>query len=244
MDISLQLYSVKDAAALDYKATVKRVAQMGYSGVELDGWGNLPAGEMKSLLEKNRLYAVGSHTQAHVFQNNLEEALVWHAGVGAKYMIIPGGVDVSTREGVDSLCDLLNKAAAAAEKYGIKVGYHNHAHEFAKVDGRYALDLIAEGTVDSVVMEIDVYWVQYAGLDPYEYVESLGKKAELIHLKQIGENNENVALPDGDIDMKKMIEASRYAKHFIIEQETFLPDLEKVWDIQQANIDHLKNLEI
>lgn len=242
MKTSLQLYSVKDAAALDYAATVRRVAQMGYSGVELDGWGNLPAGEMKALLEQNGLYAVGSHTQAHFFEDRLEEALRWHSEAGAGYMIIPGGVDVSTAEGVDSLCRLLNMAAEKGREYGVKVGYHNHAHEFCKIGREFALDLIAKNTVSEVVMEIDVYWVQYAGLDPYRYVEGLGEKAELIHLKQIGKDNENVALPDGDIDMKRMIQSSIYAKHFVVEQETFLPDLEKVWSIQKANIDHLNSL--
>ena len=75
-----------------------------------------------------------------------------------------------------------------------------------------------------------------------EVEKKLGKKAELIHLKQIGPDGENTPLADGLIDMKKMIESSRHAKYFIIEQETFLPDLEKVWAIQQSNIDHLNNL--
>ncbi len=242
MDISLQMYSVKDAAALDYTATVERVARMGYAGVELDGWGNLPASDMKALLQKNGLYAVGSHTQARFFGEDFEKVLAWHKAVGAQYIMIPGGIDLSTRDKVMEFCDLLNAAAEQAAEWGLKVGYHNHAHEFEKIDGQYALDIIAENTSDNVVLEIDVYWVQYAGVDPYSYVEKLGKKAELIHLKQIGPDGENTPLADGLIDMKKMIESSRHAKYFIIEQETFLPDLEKVWAIQQSNIDHLNNL--
>ena len=242
MDISLQLYSVKDAAAVDFEATVERVAAMGYKGVELDGWGKLTAGDMKALLQKNGLYAVGSHTGAAFFADDFEKVLAWHKAVGAQYVIIPGGVDLSTKDKVLEFCDFLNTAARQAEEWGLKVGYHNHAHEFEKIDGKYALDIIAENTSDNVVLEIDVYWVQYAGIDPYAYVEKLGKKAELIHLKQIGAENENVPLAQGDIDMKKMIETSRFAKYFIIEQETFLPDLEKVWAIQKSNIDHLNSL--
>ncbi len=242
MDISLQLYSVKDAAALDFNGAVKRTASMGYAGVELDGWGKLPAAEMKALLDANGLYAVGSHTAAHFFGENFREVLAWHKAVGAKYIMIPGGVDLGTKEKVLDFCALLNKAASVAAEYGIKVGYHNHAHEFEKLDGKYILDIIAENTASDVVLQVDVYWVQYAGVDPYAYVESLGAKAELIHLKQIGEGKENVPLADGFIDMKRTIECSRYAKYFIIEQETFLPDLEEVWAIQKANIDHLNSL--
>lgn len=242
MDISLQLYSVKDAAALDYRATVERTAKLGYAGVELDGWGNLPADEMKALLDANGLYAVGSHTQVGFFKENFRRVLEWHKAVGARYIMVPGGVELDTAQKVADFCRLLNDCSAIAKEYGIKVGYHNHAHEFGKIDGKYILDMIAEGTNDDVILEVDVYWVQYAGVDPYSYVESLGQKAELIHLKQIGENDENTPLANGFIDMKRMIESSRHAKYFIIEQETFLPDLEAVWDIQRSNIDHLKSL--
>lgn len=244
MDISLQLYSVKDAAAKDYKAAVCRTANMGYSGVELDGWGNLPADEMKQLLDENGLYAVGSHTGVGYFKENFSDVLAWHKAVGAKYIMVPGGVELDSQEKVMDFCRLLNESAEEAKKYGIKVGYHNHAHEFQKIGGKYILDIIAENTVDDVVLEVDVYWVQYAGVDPYGYVESLGKKAELIHLKQIGENGDNVPLADGLIDMKHMIDSCRFAKYFIIEQETFLPDLEEVWAIQKSNIEHLKSLQI
>lgn len=242
MDISLQLYSVKDATAVDFEGSVARVAAMGYKGVELDGWGKIPAQQMKRILEENGLYAVGSHTQAHFFTENFKEVLEWHKAVGAKYIMIPGGVDFGSREKVMDFCRLLNEASEIAAKYGIKVGYHNHAHEFEKIGDKYILDIIAENTNKNVVMQIDVYWVQYAGLDPYKYVESLAERAELIHLKQIGADNENVPLAEGDIDMKRMIEASKFARHFIIEQETFLPDIEKVWAIQKSNIDHLNSL--
>lgn len=242
MDILLQMYSVKDAAAKDFKGSFARAAQMGYAGVELDGFGQLPADEMKEMLDKNGLYAIGSHVQARFFGEDLENLFAWHKAIGAKYIMIPGGIELDTKEKVLAFCEKLNAWGKIAKDFGIKVGYHNHAHEFEIIDGEYALDIIAGNTSDDVVLELDVYWVKYAGIDPYAYAESLGKKAELIHLKQIGTDNENVPLADGDIDMKKMIESCRFAKHFIIEQETFLPDLEEVWAIQEANIKHLNSL--
>ena len=80
-------------------------------------------------------------------------------------------------------------------------------------------DELAELTDDDVVLEIDVYWVAYAGLNPYEYVKKHEKRAELIHMKQIADDKTNVLLSEGNIDFIKIKETAKYAKYFIVEQE-------------------------
>lgn len=226
MEVSLQLYSINEETKKDFREAVKKVSQIGYKGVEFAGYGGLTAEEMKEFLEENHLYSVGCHCGLPVFENSFEEELEYNYAIGSRYMILPWA-KLDTMEEVEHLVQVLNEASFEAEKKGIKVGYHNHDHEFNKIDGSYIMDLIAEKTNDNVILELDVFWVAYAGIDPLEYIEKWGKKVELIHIKQIDEKKANVDVQDGIIDMGKVKDVSRYAKYFVVEHEEFD---KPVWD--------------
>lgn len=218
MKAGLQLWSLNQCLDDDIRKKLAYAAQCGYTSVEFAGFGGLSAQEMKRELQKNGLTAIGSHSGADIFRNSLESELDYLKTVGAGYMILPG-VSIKTMDEVDEIAKLLNEAALVAAKYGIKVGYHNHAHEFEKIGGRYILDLLMEKTSDNMVFEIDVFWVAYAGLDPYEYVREKGVRVELIHMKQIDREKRDVMLPDGEIDFERIVAAAKFAKEFIVEQE-------------------------
>lgn len=239
MEFSLQLWSVenvvKDKGMAD---TLKMVKEHGYSGVEFAGFADMTAEDMQAELDKNNLYAVGSHTDMKLFKNSLRENLEYHKKIGAEYMIIPWCDYSNGMESVQGLIDLLNDSSVIAKEYGIKVGFHTHEPEFRKIDGKYIIDIIADGINDDVVLELDVYWIAFAGEDPYEYIEKLGKKVELIHMKQLGKDNSNVLLADGVIDFKKVVECAKYSKYFIVEQG----DIEDQEDASLKNAEFLKKI--
>ena len=220
MDVSLQLYSIKDETKKDFQAAVQRVGRIGYKGVEFAGYGGLSAEEMSALLKASGLYAVGSHVGLPAFEGAFEQELAFNKAVGSEYIICPYA-KTDTREEVDRLVQLLNDAAGKAAGEHIKIGYHNHAHEFVKIDGQYPLDIIAENTAENVILEVDIFWAAYAGVDPIEYIRKWGKKVELIHIKQIDANKANVDIPDGILDIGKVKAAAVYAKYFILEHEEY-----------------------
>ncbi|WMJ86095.1 sugar phosphate isomerase/epimerase family protein [Anaerocolumna sp. MB42-C2] len=239
MEVSLQLYSIKEETNKDFKKAVEQVSQIGFKGVEFAGYGGLSAEELKTLLEENNLYSVGTHTGLKIFEESFEEELKLNKTIGSKYIICPYA-EVDTKEKVDHLVKLLNTAAEKAAKENIKVGYHNHAHEFVKIDGKFPLDMIAENTSDNVILELDVFWVAYAGIDPVEYIKKWGKKVELIHMKQIDTLKANVDMGDGIIDMNEIKEASAYAKFFVLEHEEYD---KPVWDSIHNDIDYLTKIK-
>ncbi len=51
LKVALELYTVRDETARDFTGTLRRVAQIGYPGVEFAGYGNLTAQEMSALLK-------------------------------------------------------------------------------------------------------------------------------------------------------------------------------------------------
>jgi len=219
MKFELQLWSISELTKKSFPEALKLVKEWGYSGVEFAGFGNYSSDEMKKILGDNGLYAIGAHIPVSDFENNFDEVLEYCHTLGMKYMIIPCA-EIKTSEDIAYIADLLNRCGDKAAKYGIKTGYHNHSGELKYIDGRRILDALAEDTNDNVVIEPDVFWIKYAGVDPVEYIKMLGKKAEIIHLKQISaDGKENVAFPDGILDMKEIIDASAYANYFVVEQE-------------------------
>jgi sugar phosphate isomerase/epimerase len=239
MDVSLQLYSIHEETGKDFRGSIQKVGSIGYKGVEFAGYGGLTAEEMAALLQENNLYSVGTHCGLSVFEDSFDEELKYSKTIGSKYIICPWA-DVNTMEEIDHLVKVLNDASEKAAKENIKVGYHNHAHEFEKVDGKFALDWIAEKTNDNVILELDVFWVAYAGVDPVEYIEKWGKKVELIHIKQINENKGNVDVADGIIDMKQIKDAAKHATYFVVEHEEFD---KPVWDAIHNDCQFLKTIE-
>lgn len=238
MEISLQLYSIHEETTNDFAGSVKRVGEIGFHGVEFAGYGGLSAGEQQKLLENSGLYSVGTHAGLTVFEENFEAELNYSKAIGSKYIICPYA-KLDSIEEIEHLAEVLNKAAARAAKEGIKVGYHNHAHEFVKFNGTYAMDLLAEKTDDNVVLELDVFWVAYAGVDPIEYIKKWGKRVELIHIKQINDKKENVDVADGIIDMKRIKEAAKYATYFVLEHEEYD---KPVWDALRNDFEYLNRI--
>ena len=242
MQYSLQLYSVVRPMEKDFQGTVRHTAKIGYDGVEFAGFYGNSAAEVKRLLAEAGLYCHSSHCSADQFGDAFEETLAFHREIGCKYIILPY-YSFSCPEDIDKLVQLLNRAGEQAAPYGIKVGYHNHQHEFASIGGKQILDEIAARTSENVVIQLDVYWAAYAGIDPIAWIKKWGKKVEMIHLKQIDSNKENVDLPDGILDMKEIICAAEYAAEFTVEHERPDPD-DILWKSMQRNITYLKELNL
>lgn len=236
MKVCLQLYSLAKHGVKGLEELLKQSSEIGYDGVELLKHDN-SAEETVKLLKKYGLYAPSAHIGKEYLEKNFNEILEFHKKIGAEYVIIPweSYEDNKLRETID----FLNKASVEAKSYGLKVGYHNHSHEFKKIDGKYIIDHLFENTNEDVVFELDVYWIYKGGEDPIKYIEKFGKRVQLVHLKQSNSEKENVDFPDGILDMKKIIEAAKYANHFIVEQETY-----KISPFVscKADVDYLKSI--
>jgi len=223
-EFAIQLYSVKDETEKDFIGTLEKLGKngLGYTGVEFAGFGGISADEMKKALADNGLKALGSHTMPDKLLENLEEEIAYHKTIGAEYIICPWA-DMETKAEVLSLAQKLTPIIEKITAAGLKFGYHNHAHEFVKDEGEYLLDILFDNLPAEAVMELDVFWSEYADVDTLAYMEKNKNRLELLHVKQIGENNKNVELNKGFIDFKDVITKAKVmgVKHFILEQEEY-----------------------
>ena len=232
--INVQVYSLV-SEQMTPAEKLQTIAKLGYTGAEFTlDFTQVPIEEMKKIIAETGLEV----PSAHVALDKIEEVLPYFAELGTKYVICPM-TDFANKEEAKEVAEELNRLGHIAKQYGIKVGYHNHAHEFETMDGKYILDLIAEGTSEDVILEIDVFWVLYAGVDPYKYIEKWGKRVELVHLKQIAADKKtDTILEDGIIDMKKIVDSAKFATHLVVEQEG---DVDEV-DASKKNIEFLRKI--
>jgi hypothetical protein len=129
--ISIQLYTLRAAMSGEPgPATVlERLAQYGYQKVERAGFypafPDAPA--LKAKLDALGIRASSSHdgisASVTALQSKLENARI----LGQEYVVVPY-LNSSSRSEWETWADQMNAEAALARRWGLKYGYHNHAH--------------------------------------------------------------------------------------------------------------------
>jgi sugar phosphate isomerase/epimerase len=219
---SIQLYSVRDIMQNDYTGTLKKLAAMGYTGVEFAGYGGLSAGEMKDVLELIKLKPIGSHISLEGLTKRLDEEIAYHKTLGTEYLICPYSA-VKTKDDVLELAKTLSPVAEKINDAGFKFAYHNHAHEFVKSGGEYLLDILFDNLPAQALMELDVFWAAHADVDLFAYMEKHKDRLKLLHVKQIDKDKHCVDLDQGILNFREIITRAKRqgVEHFILEQEEY-----------------------
>ena len=74
--LAVQLFTVRDLTKTDFVGTVQQIAKLGYSGVELAGYGNLTsAKEVKKTLADSGLKIAGNHVGVQQLETSLASIL-------------------------------------------------------------------------------------------------------------------------------------------------------------------------
>ena len=215
----LQLYSIKDETAKDFKAALKKVKEAGYTGVEFAGnYGNMTAPELKAFLAELGLEAISAHIVSDMVAQNLD----FCAELGLKYIIDPWA-NMSTDEEAEAFAQKLNATGKLCKEKGITFGYHNHAHEFDKSKDGTFMDTLAVNTdPDLVCFQLDVGWVVNAGHDPVAFINKYPGRTKLIHVKEWDKEKEwVVAMGKGSVDWPAVRDAAlaNNAEGFVVERE-------------------------
>jgi sugar phosphate isomerase/epimerase len=219
--VALQLYSMRDAAAVDFAGVLRQVAAMGYVGVELAGFYDRSPGELAALLRDLELVVASAHASSAEPERFAVE-LDAFAAVGCDTVVLPmlppdqfGSIDA-----IRANADRLNALAALARARGMTFGYHNHFWEMTDIAGRPALLHLFDALDPEVVAEIDIYWAKVGGVDPSALVAELGDRVALLHVKDgpaDDPRNAMVAVGDGAIDTAGVLAAAPAARWHIVE---------------------------
>ncbi|MCL2839306.1 MAG: sugar phosphate isomerase/epimerase [Defluviitaleaceae bacterium] len=180
----IQLYSLKDVIFNDFVGTLKRVKDIGYTGVEFFGgfFGEMEAKELKKLLEDIGLEPIS----AHLHSAQIPDIIPYAAELGLKYLIDPMA-HFNTYEEALEMAKTFNEVGKKCKEAGIQFGYHNHRHEFLESPDGYLMDTIIKNTnPDWVCVELDVGWTVCAGADAVAFINKHAGRIKLIHVKECG----------------------------------------------------------
>lgn len=217
--------------------TFKKLSAMGYTELQTISL-NLPAEEYAKLAYDNGIKVIGTHFSLDQMMEDTEAAMETHRILGTTNMGI-GGFYTHSFDELKQFCEKANKFAEIISKNGFRFTYHNHSHEFRKIDGQKTIMDYLVDNLDPVNTSfcLDTYWVQHGGGDVRHWIEKLAGRIDILHLKEmeILEINENgnvrigqqyTHLGNGNLEWKRIIETAENVgvKHYIVEQDNFWID--------------------
>lgn len=192
--VGIQVYSVRDDAAKDFKATVQALKDMGYDGVELAGLYGHTAEEIRAMLDEVGIPAISAHVPYLELIGDMEKTVSDYKLIGCEYIAVPY-LNEEYRPGTENFAEVvenIKKIGECCNRHGITLLYHNHDFEFVKMEnGQYALDYLYETVNEDLLKtELDTCWVRVAGECPVGYIKKYAGRCPIVHLKDyVGEKS-------------------------------------------------------
>jgi sugar phosphate isomerase/epimerase len=219
--VGIQLYSLRDVMPKDVPGTLRKVAKMGYEGVEFAGYYNLSGNELRKMLDDCSLACMGSHTGLDTLEGDaFEKTVETNKALGTDLLIVPW----DDLKDVPKLIDRLNAVYQKAKECGMRAGYHNHAREFEMAEGQTFFDRIFAATPPDFLVQLDIGWAAHAGQDVAAILRKHNKRMVTVHVKESSRTNPAAAVGEGDVNWRevfKVTENKMNLRGYIVEQEKF-----------------------
>ncbi len=194
--IGLQLYTVRHQMEEDPVKTLGLVAAAGYRQVELM---SIDAEQIK-LAAIARDHGMIVHSAFMDYKTitrpggenvpTVEATIDFAERLGLRHLVF-GYIDRDDRDTADKcqrIADQSNEMAAKVRAAGMRLCYHNHSFEFAKLSGgdKTAFDIFIEHfDPQTMDFELDVFWVKIGGQDPIALMRRLAGRITQVHLKDL-----------------------------------------------------------
>jgi sugar phosphate isomerase/epimerase len=221
LPISAQLYTVRNAGTLDEQFAT--IARAGIRNVELFrfyGMTEVPADQMKALLDKHGLKVSGLHVSLGELSENTDRIVEANRAIGNTRLIVPAlaaSITPTDREGWQAMGRVFRTLAASLKAKGMQVGFHNHAVEMKVFDGKTGLEWFAEAAGPDVIITLDVAWAARGGQDPAALLRRLKGHVWNIHAKDNAPEGTNAdqrgftTLGQGTVDWDAVLPAAKEA---------------------------------
>jgi sugar phosphate isomerase/epimerase len=225
MQVGAQFYTIREFCKTpeDLALSLKKVADIGYRTVQISGTCPYDPKWLKQQLDSNGLKCIITHTNALRMVEMPETVAAEHDIFDCKYIGL-GSYSFNPDKG-HSFPDFMEKYAGTAKKLrecGKYFMYHNHAHEFKRLDGKLILEKIAESIpAEDMGFTLDTYWVQVGGADPAQWLEKLAGRIPVIHLKDCAWGQQMAVVGEGNINFGRVFEKAAAAgtKYMLVEQD-------------------------
>jgi len=187
--IGLQEYSVREAFAENPKDTLKKIAAMGYSGVELTMYNfNRDIQEYVDGLAEAGLECYSCLTSLKYLDSENISATLEKVKALKANMVVIGAVDFACLKEdstyAENIVKSMLRAMEVMKQEGIAVGYHCHDGDFINKIGEISFyEYVMEHTPQEFLMVLDTGNVQGGGGNPIELVRKYPGRTPTVHIK-------------------------------------------------------------
>lgn len=235
--VAAQMYTVREftKTRADLAGTLEKLAKIGYRAVQMSAVGamngdnpEVSASEARKMLDDNGISCIATHRQLDSLLRDTQREIDFHKTIGCDFAAI-GGIPSSYGETIEGYRRFLadtEPMIAELKQAGIRFGHHNHSREFVRGEnGRWLEDVLIEEGSGDLMLELDLYWVEHAGLNCVRVVERCHGRMPVIHLKdkEVVKGNETSMAPigEGNLDWKHIIPACEEAgvRWYAVEQD-------------------------
>ena len=240
--LAVQLYTVRDHCKTesDFARTCGRLAQQGWRAVQVSAVGVEDPKVVRRILDDHGLACCATHARpGELLWEDPQKVIDDLQTLGCTYTAI-GGFFPSEGEYTEGAwsgwIDRFNTAVPKFDGSGVRIGYHNHSHEFAKLGGQQAVDsetawdLLTTRLHADAWFEIDTYWVAHAGGCPAAWLRKLAGRVPVIHVKDLAITPQRepymAEVGVGNLDWPGILDAAKAAgvEWFAVEQDVVYRD--------------------
>lgn len=233
--IAAQTYTVREHTqnSRGLARTLGKLRAIGYRAVELSAVGVMDVAEIRRMLDGEGMTCCASHESEEMLFEKTPAVIERMRALNCSIAVYPwpGERRFDSLKGLREFAQKLDGVGRSLANAGIDFCYHNHHMEFARVEGRTALEvLFAETDPAFVKAELDTYWVQFGGGNPASWCRRLEGRLEVLHLKDyVVTADRQVAFAEvgqGNLDWPSIIAAADAAgcRWFAVEQDTCASD--------------------
>jgi len=230
MQIGAQLFTVREHTKTleDFAATLEKIAQIGYTTVQVSGTCEFEPEWLRDQLKRVGLTCCVTHRNPDKLTADTEAEVTAHNTFGCKYIGVgsmPGAAD-GVADAYEKFKANFRPVAQKIIQLGSKFMYHNHAFEFERTDNNetYLDCLISDFSKDELSFILDTYWIQTAGGNPVKWIDKLAGRLQCVHLKDISVSGNDARMAPvyaGNMDFDAIIEACGNAgtEYLLVEQD-------------------------
>jgi sugar phosphate isomerase/epimerase len=234
LEFGFQSWTLREQLAEDFSGTLKRMAEMGYSSIEMcsplgykdSGFGSFQAmkgSEIRKIIEDAGLVCQSAHYTFDELKNNLENRIEWSHEMGIKQIILSSfWIPEGSLDEYLQACDQLNRIAGNIQKAGLITGFHNHHMEFEKRNDTLIYDaLMNRLDPDLVKMQFQVAVINI-GYKAADYFRQYPGRFISAHLADWSQEKETqVPIGQGMVDWNEFFEAAKVGgvENYFVEME-------------------------
>ena len=229
MIIGAQLYTVRTYIQneKDIERTMKKIADIGYTTVQVSGIGKIEPQRLREICDENGLKIVITHTDPNRILNETEAVIKEHDILGCDHIGIGGMPErYRTAEWIAMFGEDFKLPAQKIAAAGKRLMYHNHNFEFMKLNGKRMIEWLMEMfTPEELGFTLDTFWVQAGGADVCQWIDILSGRLPVIHLKDMTvQNFERKMAPvgEGNLNWPAIFKAFEKAgtQYMMVEQDS------------------------